>query len=182
MQWCCWLTKKNPGPSLSRNVCPRLHHNKAHCSVHSGLINDNVRITMMGHPNFWLPHWRYTISCNEMCTARAHKNGRLEEERVTPIEAHSPGKIIELLLKIEHLVTCKSRAADTSTSKLGYHLETKSLTSLSAQNLFADFAKCNKKCWPSGLHHSHVELVGCYALHQARDTCAVRLLFLIMVQ
>ena len=32
---------------------------------------------------------------------RAHKNGQLEE-RVTPIEAHSPGKIIELLLKIEH--------------------------------------------------------------------------------
>ena len=26
---------------------------------------------------------------------RAHKNGRLEKERVTPIEAHSPGKIIE---------------------------------------------------------------------------------------
>ena len=26
---------------------------------------------------------------------RAHKNGRLEEERVTPIEARSPGKIIE---------------------------------------------------------------------------------------
>ena len=31
-----------------------------------------------------------------------HKNGRLEEERVTPIEAHSLVKIIELLLKIEH--------------------------------------------------------------------------------
>ena len=28
-------------------------------------------------------------------TARAHTNGRLEEERVTPIEARSPGKIIE---------------------------------------------------------------------------------------
>ena len=27
--------------------------------------------------------------------SRAHKNGRLEEERVTPIEAHSPVKIIE---------------------------------------------------------------------------------------
>ena len=26
------------------------------------------------------------------------------EEHITPIEAHSPGKIIELLLKIEHLV------------------------------------------------------------------------------
>ena len=34
--------------------------------------------------------------------SRAHKNGRLEEERVTPIEAYSPVKIIELLLKIEH--------------------------------------------------------------------------------
>ena len=32
----------------------------------------------------------------------------------------------------------------TSTSKLGYHLKTKSLTSLSAQNLFAGFSKCNK--------------------------------------
>ena len=30
-----------------------------------------------------------------VCMARAHKNGRLEEERVTPIEARSPGKIIE---------------------------------------------------------------------------------------
>ena len=28
-------------------------------------------------------------------SARAHKNGRLEEERVTPIEACSPVKIIE---------------------------------------------------------------------------------------
>ena len=28
-------------------------------------------------------------------SARAHKNGWLEEERVTPIEVHSPGKIIE---------------------------------------------------------------------------------------
>jgi len=27
---------------------------------------------------------------------RAHKNGRLEQEHVTPIEAHSLGKIIEL--------------------------------------------------------------------------------------
>ena len=27
--------------------------------------------------------------------ARAHKNGRLEEERVNPIEARSLGKIIE---------------------------------------------------------------------------------------
>ena len=27
--------------------------------------------------------------------SRAHKNERLEEERVTPIEARSPGKIIE---------------------------------------------------------------------------------------
>ena len=33
---------------------------------------------------------------------RAHKNGQLEQEHVTPIEACSPGKIIELLLKIEH--------------------------------------------------------------------------------
>ena len=69
---------------------------------------------------------------------RAHKNGRLEQERVTPIEAHCLGKIIELLLKIEYLVTCRSKAAGTSTSKLGYHLQTESLTSLSAQNLFAD--------------------------------------------
>ena len=49
-----------------------------------------------------------------------------------------------MLLKIEHLVTCKSKAAGTSTSKLRYHLQTKSLTSLSAHNLFADFAKCDK--------------------------------------
>ena len=32
----------------------------------------------------------------------------------------------------------------TSTSKLGYHLQTKPLTSLYAQNLFVDFAKCDK--------------------------------------
>ena len=31
-----------------------------------------------------------------MVAPRAHKNGRLEEERVTPIEARSPVKIIEL--------------------------------------------------------------------------------------
>ena len=37
---------------------------------------------------------------------RAHKNGRLEYKHVhvTPIEACSPGKIIELLLKIEQPV------------------------------------------------------------------------------
>ena len=63
---------------------------------------------------------------------------------VTPIEARSPSKIIELLLKIEQLLTCKSKATGTSTSKLGYHLQMKSLTFLSVKNLFADFAKCNK--------------------------------------
>ena len=47
-------------------------------------------------------------------------------------------------MKIEHLVTCKSRATGTSTSKLGYHLQTKSLTSLNVQNPFADFARCDK--------------------------------------
>ena len=52
----------------------------------------------------------------------------------------------------------------------------------SAQNLFADFAKCNKKRRPSGLRHSHVRLVGRYALRQAWDACAVHLLFLVMVQ
>ena len=36
--------------------------------------------------------------------SRAHKNGWLEQKRVTPIEAHSPGKIIELLLKKEYPV------------------------------------------------------------------------------
>ena len=41
--------------------------------------------------------------CNIIVT-RAHKNGRQEYECVTPIEAHSPVKIIELLLKIEHPV------------------------------------------------------------------------------
>ena len=36
-----------------------------------------------------------------------HKNNQLEKECVTPIEAHSPVKIIELhVLKIEHPVTC----------------------------------------------------------------------------
>ena len=39
---------------------------------------------------------------------------------------------------------CKSKAVGTSTSKLGHHLQTKSLTFLSAQNFFADFAKCDK--------------------------------------
>ena len=68
---------------------------------------------------------------------------------------------------------CKSKAAGTSTSKLGHHLQTESLTSLSAQNLFADFAKCDKKRRPSGLRRSQVELVGRYALRQTRDACAV---------
>ena len=30
-----------------------------------------------------------------LLTARVHKNERLEEERVTPIEAHNEGKVIE---------------------------------------------------------------------------------------
>ena len=88
------------------------------------------------------------------------KNRRLEEERVTPIEARSPVKIIELLLKIEHLVTSKSRAVGNS--KLGYHLQTESL---SAQNYFADFARCDK----SGLRRSHDHMPRsdglCYAVH-----------------
>ena len=75
---------------------------------------------------------------------------------------------------------CKSKAAGTSTSKLGCHLQTKSLASLSAQNLFADFAKCEKI---TNQAESAVAMpVGCYALRQPRDTCAVCLLFLVMVQ
>ena len=88
----------------------------------------------------------------------------------------------KLLLKIEYLVTCKSKATGTSTSKLGYHLQTESLTSLSAQNLFADFAKCDKKLQPSRLCRSHVKLVGRYALCQTWGTCSVHLLFLVTVQ
>ena len=40
---------------------------------------------------------RFFPSSPAMSSARAHKNGRLEEERVhvTPIEARSPGKIIQ---------------------------------------------------------------------------------------
>ena len=34
------------------------------------------------------------VGCHSV-EARAHKNGRLEEERETPIEARSLGKIIE---------------------------------------------------------------------------------------
>ena len=34
-----------------------------------------------------------------MVQARVHKNGQLEKEHVTPIEAHSPVKIIELYQK-----------------------------------------------------------------------------------
>ena len=36
---------------------------------------------------------------DQMNGSRAHKNGRLEEERVTPIEACSQGEIIELYQK-----------------------------------------------------------------------------------
>ena len=35
------------------------------------------------------------VRCKSSYASRAHKNRRLEEERVTPIEARSPGKIIE---------------------------------------------------------------------------------------
>ena len=36
------------------------------------------------------------VTLHQVCIiSRAYKNGRLEEERVTPIEACSPGKIIE---------------------------------------------------------------------------------------
>ena len=43
---------------------------------------------------------------------REHKNKQLEKECVTPIEAHSPVKIIELhVLKIEHPVTCLATMA-----------------------------------------------------------------------
>ena len=74
---------------------------------------------------------------------------------------------------------CKSRAAGTSTSKLGYHLQTKSLTSLSAQNFFADFARLDKS---ADRVDSAVAMSSRYALRQARDACAVRLLFLVTVQ
>ena len=75
---------------------------------------------------------------------------------------------------------CKSKAAGTSTSKLGYgnHLQTESLT----QNLFADFTKYGKKAPTEQIRRSHVKLVGCYALRQTWDACAVRLLFLVTVQ
>ena len=48
----------------------------------------------------------YMLSFSGIYQTRAHKNRRLEQERVTPIEACSPGKIIELLLKIKHPVMC----------------------------------------------------------------------------
>ena len=35
----------------------------------------------------------HTVLCLDQ--PRAHKNGQLEEERVTPIEARSPVKVIE---------------------------------------------------------------------------------------
>ena len=58
---------------------------------------------------------------------------------------HSPGKIIELLLKIEYLVTCKSKATGTSTSKLGYHFQTESLTFLSAQTILQTLPNAIKR-------------------------------------
>ena len=44
----------------------------------------------------WAPLFRFVFGIS-------NNNGRLERERVTPIEARSLGKISDLLLKIEHL-------------------------------------------------------------------------------
>ena len=43
-----------------------------------------------------LPNLKKTANISGYTVTRVHKNGQLEEERVTPIEARSPGKIIEL--------------------------------------------------------------------------------------
>ena len=46
--------------------------------------------------SFRTPMWPgYEANLNYIGPARVHKNGRLEEERVTPIEVHSPVKMIE---------------------------------------------------------------------------------------
>ena len=64
----------------------------------------------------------------------------------------SPGKIIELLLKIEHLATCKSRVAAGH-----FHFQAWKLLSNKIFNIlkrtkpFADFNRCDKKCQLSGL-------------------------------
>ena len=62
--------------------------------------------TLTNHDIFWVLkgfHIREVL-LHGYLKPRVHKNGRLEEECVTPIEARSPVKIIELLLKIEHPV------------------------------------------------------------------------------
>ena len=46
-----------------------------------------------------------------MNQARAHRNGWFEYKRVTPIEACSQVKVIELLLKTEYSVTCLATMA-----------------------------------------------------------------------
>ena len=70
---------------------------------------------------------------------------------------------------------CKSKAAGTSTSELGYHLQTKILTSLSFLRTLPNVIKAPTE----QLHHSHVDLVGHYVLRQARDACTVGLLLLV---
>ena len=47
----------------------------------------------------WYHDILYMVAQGQYTEARAHKNGRLEEERVTLIEACSPVKIIELYQK-----------------------------------------------------------------------------------
>ena len=49
----------------------------------------NVRLDMFD------PYERIDVGQRHLVVSKAHKNEQLEEERVTPIEARSPVKIIE---------------------------------------------------------------------------------------
>ena len=60
--------------------------------VHQGLLKEQPSVQIVF--KIWT-HVIATIDCLVLLSARAHKNGRLEWECVTPIEAHSLGKIIE---------------------------------------------------------------------------------------
>ena len=56
--------------------------------------NLNSPIFLCGQFGTKLPNLKKTANISGYTVTRAHKNGRLEEERVTPIEARSRAKLL----------------------------------------------------------------------------------------
>ena len=72
-----------------------------HSSANLLYINFRVPTCILSPPKIFgkLHNGRCCQHYKVSCEARVHKNGRLEKERVTLVEVHSPVRVI---LKIEH--------------------------------------------------------------------------------